>query len=178
MFSLRKKEWSPIIAGLLFAFIELLSFYMSSRPLGASRAYAVTGSIIEHVFFPAHAANVRYWDAYLPYVEWTMALVFGITCGSFFSSLISGTVKLRVVPDMWRSSKGSSVTRRWFWAFVGGSLVGFGSRMAFGCTLGMLISGVIQLAPAGFIFMMALWMGGVFTTLAFYHVKTLTLKRG
>ncbi|MBF0566349.1 MAG: YeeE/YedE family protein [Nitrospirae bacterium] len=175
---MRKKEWSPIIAGLLFACLELMSFYVSSRPLGASRAYAVAGSIVEYVFFPAHAAKVPYWQAYLPYVEWTMALVFGITCGSFISSISSGTFRLRLIPEMWRSSKGGSISKRWFWAFVGGLLVGFGSRMAFGCTLGMLISGVIQLAPAGFIFMMSLWMGGVFATVVFYHLKTSTLKRG
>jgi hypothetical protein len=47
-----------------------------------------------------------------------------------------------------------------------------------GCTLGMLISGVVQLAPAGFIFMMSLWVGGVVTTVLFYRLGTLTLKRG
>ncbi|KJR43486.1 YeeE/YedE family protein [Candidatus Magnetoovum chiemensis] len=175
---MKKRYWWPIVTGVLFAFVELLSFYISERPLGSSRGYTVIGAIIEYVLFPDHAADVIYWQIYEPYIEWTIAVLFGIVAGSFFSSIYSGEFKLQIVPEMWKFSKGRSVIKRLGWAFLGGILVGFGARMAGGCTLGMLISGVIQLSPAGFIFMMSLWMGGVFMTMFFYNIKVISPKRG
>ncbi|MBF0465070.1 MAG: YeeE/YedE family protein [Nitrospirae bacterium] len=178
MFFLRRKEWMPIGTGILFGLLEVLSFYMSDRPLGSSRGYTTIGSIIEYVFFPAHAQKVAYWQLYEPYLEWTITLIAGIVFGSFVSSLMSGQFKFTLVPDMWKTTMKSSVSNRWFWAFIGGVLVGFGSRLAMGCTLGMLIAGVIQLAPAGFIFMMSLWMGGLGATALFYRLRTFTFRRG
>ncbi|MEO5359030.1 MAG: YeeE/YedE family protein [Nitrospirota bacterium] len=175
---LKKKQWWLFTVGVLFALLELLSFYMSKRPLGASRGYAVIGSIIEYVLFPEHAKSVAYWNAYEPVIEWTVAVLVGIVSGSMFSSVYSGEFKLTVVPQMWKTSKGASVMRRLIWAFIGGVMIGFGSRLAMGCTLGMLISGVIQLTPAGFIFMMSLWMGGMLMTVLFYRLRTVTLHRG
>ncbi|MCG6552218.1 MAG: YeeE/YedE family protein [Candidatus Magnetominusculus sp. LBB02] len=175
---MKRKSWRLFSVGILFALVELLSFYLSKRPLGASRGFTVIGSIIEYVLFPEHAKTVPYWNAYEPVIEWTIAVIVGIVCGSMFSSVYSGEFKLLVVPKMWKLSKGPSVMKRLFWVFVGGMMIGFGSRLAMGCTLGMLISGVIQLAPAGFIFMMSLWMGGMLMTMLFYHVKTVTFYRG
>ncbi|MBF0516615.1 MAG: YeeE/YedE family protein [Nitrospirae bacterium] len=175
---LKRKHWWPFIVGILFALVELLSFYLSKRPLGSSRGYAVIGSIIEYVLFPEHAKTVSYWSAYEPAIEWTVAVLVGIVSGSMFSSVYSGEFKFHVVPQMWKTCKGPSVSKRLFWAFIGGVMIGFGSRLAMGCTLGMLISGVIQLTPAGFIFMMSLWMGGMLMTVLFYNLKTVTFHRG
>ncbi len=175
---MKRKHWRLFSVGILFALAELLSFVLSKRPLGSSRGYAVFGSIIEYVFFPEHAKTVPYWNAYEPVIEWTVAVLVGIVSGSMFSSVYSGEFKITVVPQMWKTSKGPSVAKRLIWAFIGGVMVGFGSRLAMGCTLGMLIAGVIQLTPAGFIFMMSLWMGGMLMTLLFYHVKTVTFHRG
>jgi hypothetical protein len=178
MLFMRKRYWWPIIVGALFAFLEVFSFFLSERPLGASRGYATVAAIIEYTFFPKHFQTVDMWKSYTPVVEWTMALIAGIVLGSFISSVASGEFKITIVPDMWKTLKGPSVVNRWYWAVVGGVLLGFGSRMAMGCTLGMLISGVVQLAPAGFIFMMSLWVGGVIMTFLFYALGAITHKRG
>lgn len=177
MFYLQKRRWWPIYVGIAFACIELFSFYLSSRPLGASRGYTTIGSIITYVFFPEHFEKVNYWQIYEPYINWTMAVLIGIMSGSFFSSILSGEFKFKAVPRMWLICKGPSVTYRWFWGFVGGLLIGFGARLAMGCTLGMLIGGVIQLSPGGFVFMMTLWMGGVITTVLFYRTGTISPER-
>lgn len=178
MLFLKKKRWWPVFAGAGFAVVELLSYIISENSLGASRGYTTIGSITEYALIPAHSEEVAYWDAYAPYLDWSMAVLLGIIAGSMISSLSSGTFKVRAVPQMWKDSKGPSVMRRWAWSLIGGIIIGFGARMAGGCVSGMLISGVSQLAPAGFIFMMALWIGALVTTVLFYRSKTLTFKRG
>jgi hypothetical protein len=175
-FLTRKRGW-PVHVGIAFAFVELLSFMISDRPLGASRGYTVIGSIFERVFFPEHAEKVPYWLLYTPYIDWTVALLVGIVCGSFISAISSKSFKIVAVPDMWIQSVSASKLRRWIWAMIGGIMFGFGARMAGGCISGLMISGSVQLAPAGFIVMMTVWMGGVFTTLAFYRFKTIAMRK-
>jgi hypothetical protein len=171
-----KRGW-PVFVGIAFAVVELLSFIISDRPLGASRGYTVIGSIFEKVFFPEHAEKVKYWLLYEPYIDWTVALLLGIITGSFISAVSSKSFKIVAVPDMWKQSMGPSKIRRWFWAIIGGIIFGFGARMAGGCVSGLMISGSVQLSAAGFIVMMTVWIGGVMTTIAFYRLRTIAMRK-
>ncbi len=173
----KPKRWWPIYAGIAFALVELLSFYLSERPIGITRGYTVTGSIMEHLFFSDHAENVSYWESYYWNIDWTMALILGTILGSFISARSSGDFKVMAVPEIWKMSRGTSIAKRWMWAFIGGILMGFAARIAGGCVSGLLISATIQLAPGGFIFMFALWIGGVVTTMLFYRTRAITVKR-
>lgn len=175
-FLTRKRGW-PVHIGIAFAVVELLSFIISDRPLGASRGYTVIGAIFEQVFFPEHAGKVKYWLLYEPIIDWTVALMLGLITGSFISSISSKSFKIIAVPEMWRQSVGPSKIKRWFWAMIGGIIFGFGARMAGGCISGMMISGSVQLAPGGFIVMMTVWMGGVLTTLVFYRLRTIAIRK-
>ncbi|MBF0565872.1 MAG: YeeE/YedE family protein [Nitrospirae bacterium] len=173
----KPKRWWPIPAGIAFALTEVFSFYLSERPIGITRGYTVMGSIATYLISPEHVNNVEYWGIYEPKVDWTIALILGTILGSFLSSKYSGEFKLFAVPQLWKQSKGPSVTKRWIYVFLAGIVMGFAARIAGGCVSGLLISGVIQLAPSGFIFMMSLWIGGVITSFLFYRTRTLAVKR-
>ncbi|MBF0557101.1 MAG: YeeE/YedE family protein [Nitrospirae bacterium] len=173
----KPKRWWPIPAGIAFALVEVLSFYLSDRPLGITRGFTAMGSMCESLIYPVHAEKVSYWGIYEPVIDWTMALILGTTIGSFLSSRYSGDFKLNFVPYLWSFSKGKSVAKRWFWAFAAGVVMGFAARIAGGCVSGLLISGVVQLAPAGFIFMMSLWVGGVVTTFLFYRTRVIAVRK-
>lgn len=173
MFFLKAKRWWPVAAGIAFALVELFSFYFSERPLGATRGYTVTGSILEFMISPEHSESVSYWEVYWPIVDWSMMVLVGCIIGGFVSTISSGDFKVRTVPDLWKSSHGSSTTRRWFWAFIGGFMMGFAARLSGGCISGLLISASMQLAPGGFIFMFSVWVGGLFTTMIFFRQRSL-----
>ncbi len=173
----KPKRWWPIPTGIAFALVEFYSFYLSDRPLGITRGYTVTGAIIEYLIAPDYVDEMAYWQIYEPIIDWTIALITGVVIGSFVSSRFSGDFRLNTVPDTWKMSMGPSTAKRWAWAFIAGIMMGFAARIAGGCVSGLLISGVIQLAPSGFIFMIALWIGGVVTTLLFYRSNVITIKR-
>jgi len=177
MLFLKKKRWWPVFAGIAFALVELLSFILSEKPLGVTRGFTISGSILEYLVSPAHAEKVSYWATYTPVVDWSMALVIGLVIGGFISSRSSRDFKVKMVPELWKSTHGPSVARRWVWAFVGGTMIGFAARLTGGCVSGMLISASIQLAPGGYIFMLALWIGAVITTAVFYGRKGYSIKR-
>jgi uncharacterized membrane protein YedE/YeeE len=177
MLFLKKKRWWPVFAGIAFAFVELFSFAMSEKPLGVTRGYTISGSILEYLISPTHSEKVSYWAAYGPVIDWSVALVIGLLIGGFISAKASGDFKIKLVPELWRSTHGPSVARRWTWAFVSGIMIGFAARLTGGCVSGVLISSSIQLAPGGYIFMIALWIGAVVTTAVFYGTKGYSLKR-
>jgi hypothetical protein len=173
----KPKRWWPAYAGIGFALVQLMSFLLSNRPLGITRGFTVMGAIAEVLAVPDHAESINYWGVYEPVVDWTIALIIGVTIGALISSRYSGDFRLNAVPEIWKLSKGPSVIKRWVWAFIGGAMIGLAARIAGGCASGLLISGAIQMAPAGFIFMFAVWIGGVFTTLVFYRTNAIVLKR-
>ncbi|MBF0608725.1 MAG: YeeE/YedE thiosulfate transporter family protein [Candidatus Magnetobacterium sp. LHC-1] len=173
----KPKRWWPIPAGIAFALVEVLSFYLSERPLGITRGYTVMGAIATKVIDPKHLDKVDYWSIYEPYIDWTIALIMGTIIGSFLSARYSGDFRLNAVPELWKQSRGKSVAGRWLWVFLAGIMMGFAARIGGGCISGMLISGAIQLAPSGFIFMMSVWTGGVFTTFLFYRSRTIVVRR-
>jgi len=116
------------MAGISFALVEVLSFLISKTPLGASRAYVETASIVTSVFFKDHAAVVEYYRQYKPQISWTAVLLAGVVVGSFISSRFSHDFYLRSVPTLWKTFFGQSRAKRWFWTFVGGFLVALGGR--------------------------------------------------
>ncbi|QWR78787.1 YeeE/YedE thiosulfate transporter family protein [Candidatus Magnetomonas plexicatena] len=173
----KPKRWWPIPAGIAFALVEVFSFYLSERPIGITRGFTVMAAITEYLIYPAHIDNVEYWSIYEPKIDWTMAMILGVTIGSFLSARYSGEFKWMGVPDMWRQSKGPSVFKRWVWVFLAGIVMGFAARIAGGCVSGLLISGAIQLVPSGFIFMISLWVGGVLTSFLFYRGGIVAVKK-
>ncbi|MBF0317101.1 MAG: YeeE/YedE family protein [Nitrospirae bacterium] len=173
----KPKRWWPIPAGIAFALVEVLSFYLSERPLGITRGYTVLGSIATKLISPKHLDDVSYWSIYEPYIDWTIFVIIGTILGSFLSARYSGDFRLNAVPELWKQSRGKSVIKRWLWVFLAGILMGFAARIGGGCISGVLISGAIQLAPSGFIFMMSVWIGGVTTTFLFYRSRTIVVRR-
>jgi hypothetical protein len=69
-------------------------------------------------------------------------LVIGFVVAAFVASLASGNFNVQ------RPTVGNSVT-----AFVGGTLLGWGSLTALGCTVGVLLSGTQAFALSGVVFL-------------------------
>jgi uncharacterized membrane protein YedE/YeeE len=70
------------------------------------------------------------------------------------------------------TTKGPNVTNRtrWTFAFVGGSIMGFGARLARGCTSGQALSGGATLSAGSWVLMFAIFGGGYATA---YFVRKL-----
>jgi uncharacterized membrane protein YedE/YeeE len=164
---LRKKEWSPYIAG---AFVGLLNWFaiLTVKPLGASTTFARTAAMIETVFAPGHVADLPYFERYGPTIDWQWMLVLGILMGAFVSSRLSGQFQRRFVPPMWAERYGNGNFKRWIVAFIGGILLMGGARMAGGCPSGHGLSGVAQLAVSGWIAVMCFFTGGILTARLLY----------
>lgn len=159
-------RWSPYLVGTLIGILSWLSFIISKKPLGTSTSYARISSRLGAIFYGDKVYEWKYYKQYKPVLEWQIMLVIGIVIGSFISAVLSGQFSLSFIPlTDFESFLNQNILGRVFSAFAGGILLGFGSRLAGGCTSGHGISGTFQLSIASWISLIAFFVGGVLTAL-------------
>lgn len=161
-------RWSPYLVGAGIGVLIWISFILSNRPIGCSTAYARTSGLIEKLFKGKKVDKKEYYQKFVPKLGWEMMLIIGVVSGAFISSMFSGTFEIETVPPLWRSAFGNSVILRLAAAVLGGFLVGFGARMAGGCTSGHGISGTLQLAVGSWLAFITFFLGGFLTAFLLY----------
>jgi uncharacterized membrane protein YedE/YeeE len=166
-----KKRWSPYLGGVLLGLLELVAVYVSHHALGASSAFTRLAGIFEKKFFPAHLATLKYYHYYKPYIDWTTLVVLGIFLGGYLSARLSHDIKFRLIPKMWSKRFGNSKFLRIIVAVIGGIFIGFGSRMAGGCTSGQGISGGAFLSVSGWLAICFFFLGGIITAFLLFGNK-------
>ncbi len=157
---IEKPYWNPYAAGIGLGITLLAAFLLMGRGLGASGAFTSFVSVGVNTVAPEHAQSNGLYSAYLnndqqhPLQDWLVFEIFGVVLGGF----ISGWFGRRI---HWRVEKGPGIssTGRLFWAFMGGSLMGFAAKMARGCTSGQALTGGTVLSPGSWLFMIMVFMG-------------------
>jgi hypothetical protein len=129
---LREKTWSPYAAGALAGLLLILSVFISGKYFGASTTFVRAAGLIEQTVVPEKVAGMEYFIKEKVKVDWQFMFVVGVLFGSLASGWFSGEKKAVAVPRMWEDRFGSSRTRRWIAAFLGGTVAMFGARLADG----------------------------------------------
>lgn len=170
---LRKKSWSPYLAGALIGMLSWFSFASANKPIGITTAFEYSAALLTRGAAPGVAATNPYYAApeKSPKIDWEWMLVLGVFVGAYLSSKLSGDRGAETVPELWRRSFGGSKAKRLAGAFLGGSVMMFGARLAQGCTSGHGISGAMQLAVSSWTFVGALLVGAVGTAFLLYGKK-------
>jgi len=172
---LRQPEWSPYISGAGLGFVTIIALVLSNALLPAPQLVGASGAY-ENLVAPIGLAldpkNLYFNNIMPPGITWAVWVLFGIFLGGFVSALISGTFKLRKLPEVqWENIFGKSVARRWISVFLAATLLEFAAGIAGGCTSGLAISGGVVLAPASFIFIAGMFASGIVTAMVVYRKK-------
>jgi uncharacterized membrane protein YedE/YeeE len=168
---LSKKRWSPYLAGALLGLLELVAVYVSHHALGASSAFTRLAGLFEKYFFPEHFKTLRYYHYYKPYIDWTTLAVLGLFIGGYLSARFANEIKFKLIPKMWSKRFGNNKLLRIIAALIGGIFVGFGARMAGGCTSGQGISGGAFLSVSGWLAICFFFAGGIITSFILFGNK-------
>jgi len=162
---LRKDEWPWWQAGLLLGLLSMATFYTADYYLSTSTTFSRVAGMLLGLVAPEHVAANAYWQKVKPLVDWQFMLVIGIPIGAYLAARLSqGIVHFSAqLPDLWVSRFGTSRGQRWTVGTLGGILVGFGARLADGCTSGHALSGGLQLAVSSWLFLAAMMLSGVVT---------------
>jgi hypothetical protein len=124
--------WSPYLAGGLSGLLLVLSVWYTGNYFSASNAFVRTAGILERLAGPERTAGMEYFIRYVPVIDWEWMFVAGIFLGSLISSATSGSFLWKAVPDLWERRFGPSRWKRGAAAFLGGTVVMFGARLAGG----------------------------------------------
>ncbi|MEW6196183.1 MAG: YeeE/YedE thiosulfate transporter family protein [Bacteroidota bacterium] len=151
---------NPYLVGIGLGLVLLASFVIMGRGLGASGAFSSVVSVGIQQVAPEHAANNPYFKEYIsdgttsPLKDWLVFEVLGVFVGGLISGLLAHRVKKTV-------EKGDriSVRSRLIFAFIGGGLMGFGAKLARGCTSGQALTGGALLNLGSWAFMMMVFAG-------------------
>ena len=156
----KAKYWNPYLGGVLLGLLLFLSFFVTSHGLGASGGVHSIAVAIEDLVIPEHVDKTPYIARMAggdrdPLAHWLVWEVAGIMLGGFVSGLLRGRVKLQTY-------RGPQITprTRWAYAFIGGALMGYGARLARGCTSGQALSGGAVMSVGSWAFMFAVFAGG------------------
>lgn len=161
---LYQDRWSPYLVGFGIGVLSWIAFLLSDKPLGVSTAYARTSGMIEKRLRGKHVVQQKkYYQEFVPEIDWEWMLVAGLVVGAAVSALFSGDFRFEFVPPLWESMFGHTTLLRWITAFTGGILLGIGARWASGCTSGHGISGTLQLVVSSWIAALCFFIGGVVT---------------
>ena len=130
--------------------------------------------MIERLFRGAKVKEKPYYQRFAPTVDWEWMLVVGVIIGSFISSRLSGQFGVRWTPALSSAEMDRAFVTvpyiRVIVAFVGGILMGIGSRWAGGCTSGHGISGTLQLAVSSWLAAICFFIGGIASAMLIFKV--------
>ena len=162
---LRQARWSPYVVGVLLGLLTWFTFGVAQKALGISTNFSQAVRLTEEAVVPEHAQAVAYFKDYkVPHaLGWEAAIFVGVLLGAFVGARLSRDDSAVGLPPLWVQRFGTSKTKAYALAFLGGAILIYGARLAGGCTSGHGISGSLQLALSSWVFFLALFAGGVAT---------------
>ncbi len=150
---------NPYLGGILLGLVLFLAFFLTGNGLGASGGLNRWLVVVEDALAPGHVDRTAYLLEMAggdknPLDSWVAFMTLGTILGGFVSGWVFGRVKLE-------TNRGPAVPvrLRWMMAFIGGAFMGFGARMARGCTSGQALSGGAVLSVGSWAFMFAVFGG-------------------
>jgi uncharacterized membrane protein YedE/YeeE len=154
-----RRYLNPYLAGTLLGVVLFLSFFITGGGLGASAAISRVQTALLDLFASEHVDRVAYFaemaggqkSALLHYSVYMLA-------GTFLGGLISGVFNRRFRFEL-RKGPNISLLARLTFALLGGAIMGYGARLARGCTSGQALSGGAVLSVGSFAFMFAVFAG-------------------
>jgi uncharacterized membrane protein YedE/YeeE len=152
----------PLVAGAIgLSAVNIATLLLAGRPWGVTSAFALWGAKAAAAFgIPVH--TWPYWSTPAQkaalegsvLTDVTSVMNFGIVLGALLASLLAG----KFAPA-WRIPARSVAA-----AILGGLLLGYGARVAYGCNIGAYFSGIASASLHGWLWLPAAFAGSILGT--------------
>jgi len=148
---------NPYLAGTLLGLVLFASFYVTGGGLGASAAMSRAQTAFLDLLAPGHVDRVAYFAEMAgghrnPWLNSAIWMMVGTILGGFTSGLFNRRLK----PELRKGPNIRTGTRVAF-ALLGGVIMGYGARLARGCTSGQALSGGAVLSVGSWAFAFAVF---------------------
>ena len=153
--------WPLVAGGIALAVLNFATLALSGRPWGITSAFALWGAKAASVL-GVDTASWPYWAGKANAAalaapisrDVTSVMDIGIVLGAMLAAALAG----RYAP-VWRVPMRSLIA-----AIVGGLLLGYGARLAYGCNIGAYFSGIVSGSLHGWLWLVAAFFGNVIGT--------------
>ena len=139
-------SWPLFAAAIGLAVLNALTLMTRGQPWGITSAFALWGSKTAQ-FFGIDVASWGYWQGANAevlqssiFADSTTVLNFGVILGAFLASAAGGLFKFS------KLTKGNVSA-----SIIGGLLMGYGARLAFGCNIGAYFGGIASFSLHGYV---------------------------
>lgn len=153
-------HWS--MAGVGIGVITLLLLFLANRRLGISTGFEdLCSLVVDQPYFrrgSLHSGGV-----------WRLPFLGGLVLGGVASALTTGGWEPTWALGIFDEEIGWGPAGKVAWMFVGGLFIGFGTRLAGGCTSGHGIFGISNLEVPSIISTVSFMAAGVVTTNLLYR---------
>ena len=151
------------VAGAGIAAVTLTLLFVSNRRLGISTGFEDVCSLV---------LSAPYFQrpSLLASRSWQLPLLGGLVLGGVLSAVLGGGWAPTWDLGMFDERIGWGPAGKVAWMFVGGLFIGFGTRMAGGCTSGHGIFGMSNLEWPSIISTVSFMLAGLVTTNLIYRV--------
>ena len=151
------------LAGGLIGVLTLLLLVVVNRRLGLSTGFeSVCALVVRGPYF--QRASLR------GSAGWRLPLVVGLVLGGVLSAVVSGGWQPTWEIGALGEQLGLSEAGLCAWMFVGGLCIGFGTRLAGGCTSGHGIFGISNFEVSGLVTTLSFMGAGALTTQLVYRL--------
>jgi len=151
------------VSGAALAAITLALLFITNRRLGISGGLEDLCSLaLSNAYFQRGAVRSGR--------PWRLPFLAGLVLGGFVSAALSGGWAPTWSLGLFDSVVGLGHAGKLLWMFVGGLFIGFGTRLANGCTSGHGIFGTSNLEWSSMVSTACFMGGGLLTTQVIYRV--------
>ncbi len=153
-------HWAAGGAGI--AAVTLILLFVANRRLGISTGFDnVCSLVVNAPYFRGPGAAGR---------DWHFLFLGGLVLGGALSAVLGGGWALTWAAGMFDREIGWGPAGKLLWMFAGGLFIGFGTRLAGGCTSGHGIFGLSNLELPSLVTTVSFMAGGIVTTNLIYRV--------
>ncbi|QUH30014.1 YeeE/YedE thiosulfate transporter family protein [Vallitalea guaymasensis] len=153
-----KDAWPYITGAILLSLFQIVTLATTGNPWGVSGVFAnwgawiyeaVGGSVDKWYYFSSDGAQATLNNGFLndPGTMRNLGIIFG----ALLATLLASQFKFKKIKSK----------KQVFAAVLGGLLMGYGARIAYGCNIGALFSGIASLSLSGWVFAIAMFFGAI-----------------
>jgi uncharacterized membrane protein YedE/YeeE len=151
------------LAGVAIAGVTLALLFLSSHRLGISTGFEdICSLVLSAPYFRRTAV--------LSGRGWRLPLLAGLVIGGFLSAVLGGGWEPTWALGVFDRAIGFGPAGKIAWMFAGGLFIGFGTRLAGGCTSGHGIFGLANLEFPSLLSTVSFMAAGIVTTQVVYRV--------
>ncbi len=151
-----KKPWPYLVGGIILAVLNIILFSVSGKPWRITTGFLYWGmGIIEKLGFDN--TNWYYFSVYGNQLnegetffnnQYTI-LGLSVIAGALIAALLASEFKWKIIKNR----------RQLFFGLVGGLIMGYGSRLSFGCNIGSYFSAIPSFSLHGWVYGVFMFLG-------------------